>query len=1792
MRIVIDMQGAQSTGSRHRGIGRYTISLCKEMVRLRGEYDVILALNGLFPDTIQSIRAAFAELLQEDNIRVWEAVGPVNAADPLNDSRRHVAEMAREAFLSSLCPDIVLNTSLFEGFVDDAITSIGSFTNKLPSAVILYDLIPLIHRDIYLQNPQLESFYLNKLDHLRRSDLLLSISASSGQEAVDYLGFPPTKVVNISTACDSHFRPMAFDETRHTYLKKTYGLVRPFVMYTGGIDHRKNIGGLIRAYANLPKGVRAAHQLAVVCSIQAPDREQLRQLANKEGLAVDELVITGFVPEEDLLALYNVCKLFVFPSWHEGFGLPALEAMACGRAVIGANTSSVPEVIEREDALFDPLDNEAITRKIAEVLRNDDFRAELERHGLAQAKKFSWEQTARCAWEALGASISTKKQTASISVLNVMPRRPRLAYISPLPPEQSGISYYSAELLPELARHYQIEVIVAQKDVSDAWVRANCPIRDVAWFRLNAHRFDRLLYHFGNSPFHSHMFDLLAEVPGVVVMHDFFLSDIVVHMDVHRVKSHGLARALVHAHGWSALQERYQAKDVMDIAWAYPCNLEVLQQAFGVIVHSEYSRRLAEKWYCADSTDAWAVIPHLRVPAIQTVRHVARKTLGLVEEDFVVCSFGLLGQHKLNHRLLATWLASPLANDPRCRLVFVGQNHGGEYGAELIRTIRDSAAASRIEITGWANAERYRTWLAAADVGVQLRTRSRGETSGTVLDCMNHSIATIVNAHGSMADLPRDSVWMLPDEFSDEQLIEALTTLWRNTDRLHTMGERAREVIHTYHQPRRCAEQYAQAIERFYQKASVSLPVLVGAIARVEPSLPAEDMLRIATILTKNLPPLPRRKQLLLDISELVQRKPKSDIQRVVRALLLEFLRNQPEGWAVEPVFATNDFQGYRYARCFTSRFLEVDDSWAEDEMVECWLGDIFVGLDLQHLVVPLQKDYLLGWQRLGIKTVFIDRVALDKCQHDIVAVATWLRQMLKQPSQLEYVNGYDANDPYFQRVIADGDASGLGNWIRFTGQISECGTIRLRYQIEGPFETSYSLALVNREVAFALNRKDPGRVGVFATEGPGDYQPDRNAINAIPGLGNLWQRGKKGSRADVVIRNLYPPRVADMDGLVNFLYFAWEESGLNPAWVASFNLHLDGMTVLSEYIKKVLLDNGVFVPSIAAGCGIDHLARVERLPYPDQIGEGFRFLHISSCFPRKGMDVLLKAYVEAFNSADDVTLVIKTFPNPHNTLLDQIRQLRAKESECPRIVVIEDDLPPGQIVDLYQRCHAFVAPSRGEGFGLPMAEAMWFGLPVITTAYGGQSDFCTEETAWLVDYRFAPAETHMGLYNSVWVEPDKADLVRQMRAVRWASKDVLEPKLTAARALLGQKYTWDRCADRVRELEQRVISRPLLSSQRIRLGWISSWNSKCGIAAYSSFLINELDSSGFDVRIFASKNDVVIATDDRNVCRCWTDHSGDVDELLVELANADLNAIIVQHNFGFISMRGIGKLIEFAHSRNLPIIFTFHATKDVNTSGLKASLGSIVNELSGAARLLVHGLDDLNRMKEWGLVQNAAIFPHGVLSRPMADMRGARESACIPLGAKVIASYGFMLPHKGLEQLIEALALIRQNQTNVYLLMVNALYPNPVSDQVLMRCRKLIEDLSLNEVVSMVTDFLPDERSLALLDAADVIAYPYQETAESSSAAVRHGLASHRPVACTPLTIFDDVSKVVHLLPGLKPQQIAQGLLYLLSTPQLLEAKSESQEEWLHAHAWPIIGHRLAGMIEGLVKAHGRQNK
>ena len=406
--------------------------------------------------------------------------------------------------------------------------------------------------------------------------------------------------------------------------------------------------------------------------------------------------------------------------------------------------------------------------------------------------------------------------------------RLKLAYISPLPPEKSGISDYSAELLPGLYHYYNIDVVVDQENVSDQWILDHCGIVDVQAFRENGNDYDRVLYHFGNSHFHKHMFDLLLEIPGIVVLHDFYLSGVINYMSTMNYQNHSFEEELFYSHGNIPFN-----RDGYDLITEYPSNKKVLDYAKGIIVHSENSVRLAKEWYGKLYGYDWSVIPLLRKPFTISDRNKSRRKLGIPENAVVIASFGHLNSTKLNIELLEAWQDSSISKNENCFLVFVGESSSEGYDTTIRSIIASSLFSDRIRITGWTDMETFGDYLSAADIGVQLRTLSRGETSAAVLDCMNYGLATIVNANGSMADISQEAVWMLPDKFDKTELMDTLETLYKDKERRKILGEKALRIIREKHTLKRCAEQYIQAIEAYYAKKPVRKEGLIELKFRV-----------------------------------------------------------------------------------------------------------------------------------------------------------------------------------------------------------------------------------------------------------------------------------------------------------------------------------------------------------------------------------------------------------------------------------------------------------------------------------------------------------------------------------------------------------------------------------------------------------------------------------------------------------------------------------------------------------------------------------------------------------------------------------------------------------------------------------------------------------------------------------------------------------------------------------------------------------------------------------------------
>lgn len=398
MRIVFDPQGALG-GSRRRGIGRYTRSFLIEFARQAQHHEIFILLNTMLPDAFDQLRIDLDGLVPAENFITWSAEAPIGGMHIENSERRALAQEIWEEMVNSLEPDLLIVSSLFEGAEDDAVSSIPVGRNYLV-ATICYDLIPLMYRNYYLLHPGMESFYRRQVEQLRRSDFLLAISQSAADEVVQLLRYPRERVCNIGAAVDCDFAAAP-----QLDLAGLYGIVRPYLFYISAFEIRKNHKGLIEAYAALPDQVRAAHQLVLGGGVGGTDN--LAEYAAELGLAEGEVVFTGPIDDAELAALYSQAKAVAFPSWHEGFGLPILEAMLFGKAVISSNRSSMPEVVGNPKALFDPYDPSDMARAVERVLVDTEFRKQLEDNAPQRLAAFTWERSARLALEFLEAGVAS-----------------------------------------------------------------------------------------------------------------------------------------------------------------------------------------------------------------------------------------------------------------------------------------------------------------------------------------------------------------------------------------------------------------------------------------------------------------------------------------------------------------------------------------------------------------------------------------------------------------------------------------------------------------------------------------------------------------------------------------------------------------------------------------------------------------------------------------------------------------------------------------------------------------------------------------------------------------------------------------------------------------------------------------------------------------------------------------------------------------------------------------------------------------------------------------------------------------------------------------------------------------------------------------------------------------------------------------------------------------------------------------------------------------------------------------
>jgi glycosyltransferase involved in cell wall biosynthesis len=262
-----------------------------------------------------------------------------------------------------------------------------------PTVVTVHDLIPML-LPAYRGSILVRLYTLLVAIAAKRADMVLTDSQASKWDIVHLLDIPAERVRVIYLAADDTYQPV-LDEHRLAAARQKYGLPESYLLYLGGFDQRKNVPTLLKAFAQLARFSGAflvvAGRLPEEGSGFFPDPRPITQ-----ELGIEERVVfAGWVPEEDKPALYSGARALVFPSFYEGFGLPPLEALACGTPVIASNRGSLPEIVGDGGLLLEPDDVKGLAEAMEKLLNDDTLWEDLRGKGLAHAARFSWEKAAR-----------------------------------------------------------------------------------------------------------------------------------------------------------------------------------------------------------------------------------------------------------------------------------------------------------------------------------------------------------------------------------------------------------------------------------------------------------------------------------------------------------------------------------------------------------------------------------------------------------------------------------------------------------------------------------------------------------------------------------------------------------------------------------------------------------------------------------------------------------------------------------------------------------------------------------------------------------------------------------------------------------------------------------------------------------------------------------------------------------------------------------------------------------------------------------------------------------------------------------------------------------------------------------------------------------------------------------------------------------------------------------------------------------------------------------------------------
>jgi glycosyltransferase involved in cell wall biosynthesis len=587
---------------------------------------------------------------------------------------------------------------------------------------VLHDVIPYRYPEQYLTDPSALRQSQLRAMLVRTFDAMVANSTFSADTSASVLGFDRDRIYVVGAAVEPQFfvgsvAPNRLQRLIERGVDSSRGLV---VAVTGG-DDRKNTPGLIRAWSSIASELRKSHQLVIACAAVPVVQNRWRDIANSVGLTALDIVFTDTVTDDEMVALYQTARLSVMPSLEEGFGLPVAEAAACGCITICSNNSSLPEVIDCEEALFDANDVVDIARAIEWALTDNEHRERLRVAATRAALRWTWGNVGRDAVAALSGSAGRRN---SVVVAH------RIGLMGPMAGSPSGIGTYNAHLANAWHENRDLPEIVECVDVSNTTIAVS-DYHSAAglgryWY---SHDVDHLIVSLGSSPYHAMSVARASEYACHVWLHEPTLVGC--HVGVgHQSGSREWADEYMRDKLRDCnVSEQLWPKDLLDAEAYHAAGIHflepVLRHARSVIVSSEEAAQKIRS--------IRADIPILVLP----LAHAICEPVTQWPSEQLVVSVGWIDASKRPDEVVHS-LARMSA-----RLLFVGE--ASDEVQEQIMTLAEKLGmAARVSFTGRLSDDEYDRTLRSASLGIQLRLNGgRGERSAAVNDLRSRGIPVI-----------------------------------------------------------------------------------------------------------------------------------------------------------------------------------------------------------------------------------------------------------------------------------------------------------------------------------------------------------------------------------------------------------------------------------------------------------------------------------------------------------------------------------------------------------------------------------------------------------------------------------------------------------------------------------------------------------------------------------------------------------------------------------------------------------------------------------------------------------------------------------------------------------------------------------------------------------------------------------------------------------------------------------------------------------------------------------------